>query len=231
MAERPIFIPSCDGLRLVREIMVAFTWHPGFAPVQKKKNITALHAAAKIRGHDPLLEISTKSDSKLGQRLSAFNLKVTLCEGREIPLESAFQGSKIFEHGGPYTDLYEADARTAKRDPRLRSSGKIIAFEFKNYRFPAEPKTAFYNWLYVQALAPHRSYLGRLKKFAGFTDVEFNPEHSINCQARSCAVFMSLVCKNLLDYCLQSPEHFIEVVAPDAYAQSYSRDVPRGRLL
>jgi hypothetical protein len=68
MAKRPIFVPLCDSHRLVREVMIPFAWHPGFAPVQKKKNIEALHTAAKILGYEPLLEISTKSDLKLGQR-------------------------------------------------------------------------------------------------------------------------------------------------------------------
>jgi hypothetical protein len=33
--------------------------------------------------------------------------------------------------------------------------------------------------------------LARLNKYVGFTDIEFNPSKSINCQARSCALFVS----------------------------------------
>jgi Aldo/keto reductase family len=33
----------------------------------------------------------------------------------------------------------------------------------------------------------HREWLERLYRYAGFTDIEFNPSKSINCQARSCA--------------------------------------------
>ena len=97
MAERPIFIPWTTGERLVKEISFAFKWNPGFAPVQKKKNIAALHEAAAAKGLSPLLEISTKSSETLGQRLSAFSLKVTSREFGEIPLECAFQGSKVFD--------------------------------------------------------------------------------------------------------------------------------------
>jgi hypothetical protein len=103
-----------------------------------------------------------------------------------VPLECAFQGSKIFERGGPYTDLYAADVRDAKRDPRLHSSGRLVGFNFENLCFPLEPKTAFYDWLYLNALLPHRDWLTRLRRFVGFTDIEFNPARSINCQARSC---------------------------------------------
>ena len=76
MAERPIFIPWPSGLRLVKELSFDFKWSPGFAPIQKKKNVVALHEAAKAKGYFPLLEVSTKSEVVLGQRLSAFNLKV-----------------------------------------------------------------------------------------------------------------------------------------------------------
>lgn len=231
MAERPIFIASSEGLRHVRVIPVCFAWSPGFAPVQKKKNVKAIHDAARLLGYEPLLEVSTKSDSKLGQRLSAFNVRVTLENGEEIPLESAFQGSKVFERGGPYTDLYAQDPRAGKRDLRIRDSGKIVGFSFDGYSFPNEPKTAFYDWLYLRALAPHRVYLKKLETFAGFSDVEFNPERSVNCQGRSCALFVSLLRKDLLDYALESPEQFIETVAPDSFTQSFSHNVPQGRLL
>ena len=69
MAERPVFIPWLTGLRLVKEVSFSFQWNPGFAPVQKKKNIRGLHEAARTGGYTPLLEISTKSEVLLGQRL------------------------------------------------------------------------------------------------------------------------------------------------------------------
>src|SRR4051812_19657162 len=109
MAERPIFIPVTSGPELVSEIYFPITWHSGFAASQKKKNIKALHEAAAIAGYAPILEISTKSDERVGQRLSAFSLKVHKRDAGEIPLECAFQGSKVFVNGGPYTDLYCAD--------------------------------------------------------------------------------------------------------------------------
>lgn len=113
MAERPVFLPSADG-PLVTVRLIAFHWHSGFAPVQKRKNVSALHDSARSTGLTPLLEVSTKSDEPLGQRLSAFNLKVHTSDGKDIPLECAFQGSKVFEGGGPYTDLFDVDARAAQ---------------------------------------------------------------------------------------------------------------------
>src|ERR1035438_4931892 len=105
MAERPIFLPTRTQDQLVREVSVQMTWHSGFAEIQKKRNILALHEAASHLGFTPLLEVSTKSGDKVGQHLSAFHLKVPSPVGN-IPLECAFQGSKVFERGGLYTDLF-----------------------------------------------------------------------------------------------------------------------------
>jgi hypothetical protein len=216
MAERPIFVPARDVPGFVKQINFAISWAGGFALTQKQKNVRALHAAAAEAGYSPLLEVSTKSEEKAGRHLSAFHLKVRT-HGGEIPLESAYQGSKVFEVGGPYTDIYKVDAKTAKGDPRLRESGRLIRFEFEDLKFPLEPKTAFYDWLYLNAIYPHRSWLkdrltGRIK-YAGFTDIEFNPSKSLNCQARSCALFVALIQNEMLDFAIGSPKIFIETIA------------------
>ncbi len=216
MAERPIFVPAPDASELVKEIYLRMTWHSGFAAVQKQKNVAALHAAAAAAGYAPLLEVSSKSTETVGQHLSAFHLKVQTSKG-EIPLESAFQGSKKFERGGPFTELYNVDARTAKREPRLRDSGRIVGFEFDGVRFPTEPRTAFYDWLYINAIYPHREWLKRLHRYAGFTDIEFNPERSVNCQARSCALFVALMSNGLLETAVESPDAFMAVLLQHSY--------------
>lgn len=224
MAERPIFIPWTTEGRFVKELSFEFKWNPGFAPVQKQKNVAALHEAAAAKGYSPLLEVSTKSTEKLGQRLSAFSLKVKTQELGEIPLESAFQGSKVFESGGPFTDLYAADARTAKKDPRVRASGRLVEFRFGGHVFPREPKTAFYDWLYITAIAPHSEFLKRLETYAGFTDIEFNPSKSTNCQARSCAMFVAMMRKGILEEAIQSPDRFAAIVRSDSDVQPHTRD-------
>jgi hypothetical protein len=140
MAERPIFVPVSTGDQLVSEIYFSITWHAGFAPSQKKRNVKALHQAAQKAGYSPILEISTKSEDEVGQCLSAFNLRIHSQEAGDIPLECAFQGGKVFEHGGPYKDLYWSDPRAAKRDPRLGESGKLVGFSFEDFLCPIEPK-------------------------------------------------------------------------------------------
>jgi hypothetical protein len=230
MAERPIFLPTPTQDALVKEISVELTWHSGFAEIQKKRNIYALHEAASRLGYAPLLEVSTKSDDKVGQHLSAFHLQVHSPVG-DIPLECAFQGSKVFEHGGPYTDLFTVDPRTAKRDPRLRDSGRLIAFEFKGLRFPLEPKTVFYDWLYIGAIFPHREWLSCLSRFVGFTDIEFNPGRSINCQARSVALFFSLKSSQLLEGAMKSHQSFLECLLDHEYQITQTRSIVQEELV
>lgn len=216
MARRPVFLPiyqKNDAPPLTAETSFDIPWATGFARIQKEKNIKSLHAAAEAQGIYPILEVSTKSDAPVGRHLSSFNLQV-LYNKKKIPLESAFQGSKEFENGGPYNDIYLMEARDAKRDPRLQQSGAIRAFTYDNYKFPTFPQTAFYDWLYLTALQPHSGWIREnmlnKKRYAGFTDIEFNPQKSLNCQARSCALLVSLIYRDLLDEVLESPSTFIK---------------------
>lgn len=211
MAERPVFIPAPQAPGYVIQKSLRIAWAGGFAAVQKKKNIIALHDAAKAIGIGPVLEASTKSDEKIGQSLSAFNLRVKISEG-DLPLECVYQGSKVFERGGPFTDLYFSDARSAKRDPRLHQVGGLVAFLLDGFEFPLEPKTFFYDWLYISALYPHREWLNRLSRYEAFSDIEFNPQKSINCQARSLALFVALRQLGLLDEAVRSPASFVEIL-------------------
>ena len=227
MAERPIFIPTPGNAELVKEIFFELRWHPGFAVVQKEKNIKALHAAAAAAGFAPLLEISTKSENKRGRHMSAFHMTVPTKDHGSIKLELAFQGSKVFEHGGPFTDLYmkgEKEIGQAKRDPRLKESGALTGFRFEGFDFPLEPKTVFYDWLYCSFLVNYRDWAEKLYDYAGFTDIEFNPRRSINCQARSAALFLSLMKKGDLDAALQSPPHFIQALSDSQYRSELRRD-------
>jgi hypothetical protein len=208
VARRPVFIPARLGSTyLTDEVEVEFEWSPGFAVSQKQKSIRALHDAAFEAGISPVLEVSTKSPEPLGVKLSAFNLRLDM-EGRGIPLEAAFQGSKVFEQGGPYVDIYELHGPAIKRDERLHNSGQLTAFEWHGERWPLVPKTSFYDWLYLNAVNLLEE-AAELARFAGFTDIEFNPAKSINCQARSCALYVALQAREVLREVLAgSPQEF-----------------------
>ena len=148
----------------------------------------------------------------MGVSLSAFHLMLHTAEGKEYTVESAFQAGKVFENGGPYRDLLEASPRAAKKDERLRTSGGIVAFEYNGERFATEPKTLFYNWIYMNALAQSKALAAQILEYDAFTDIEFNPQKSINCQAEAAAVYVSLQRLGLLEEALQSKEKFREIV-------------------
>ncbi|WP_407973286.1 DUF6977 family protein (plasmid) [Burkholderia pyrrocinia] len=210
MAIRPVFVPSPSGVG-VREFSVEFKWFPGMAVSQTQRSIVSLHEEAERLGLHKLLEISSKSKDPAGVALSAFNLSfTTLKYNRTFSVEMAFQASKVFEHGGPFKDLLDADSRAAKRDERLKSSGRLVRFEFLTFKFPLQPTTYFYDWLYVNALAKNRDLWAAVTSAGGFTDIVFNPEKSLNCQAYSAALFASLVRADRLDDALASPDAFLE---------------------
>lgn len=218
MAKRPIFTPNFSGFPYVDAVDVEFKWHPGFAKSQLQKSIASLHEAAEKQGIAPILEISGKSASRLGVSLSAFNLSLTTPSGETMSVECAYQGSKAFENGGPYHELYSVSSREAKTDERLRNSGELVAFNFCGEDFPIEPKTAFYDWLYITALYQQKTdFMRELEAFQGFSDIVFNPNRSINCQARAAALFVALSKNELVDeQMLQDRDRYLGLITGKA---------------
>lgn len=201
MAERPIFVAQLDGPLLVKTHPVSFQWFAGMALSQSQKSIDSLHARAKAQLDVPkVLEISSKSRDGLGVDLSAFNLMIrTVRHAREFSLECAFQASKVFEHGGPYVDLLDARSIDAKRDPRLKSSGRLIRFRFFGTDWNTTPRTAFYDWLYINALIKQPGLAAQVLEYRAFSDIAFNPDKSINCQAYAAALYVALHNRGLAD--------------------------------
>lgn len=200
MAVRPVYVPKMSA-PFLNSIPVEFTWNGGFAVSQKQKNIDAIHSAFNRRFHErKVLEISSKSRQELGVKLSAFNLKKYVPSlGKSVSVECVFQGGKVFSGGGPYTDLYIGTSREAKKDSRLKSSGMLKNFYFEGETMPLVPKTAFYDWLYINALMENEELAKELLQYDSFTDVEFNPDKSTNCQAKAAAVYVALARLGLLD--------------------------------
>ena len=192
MANRPIFKPSRSD-QLVDIINLEFQWYAGFSVSQKQKSIADMHrVAVERRVCLRPLEISSKSEIELGNALSAFNLKIRLSDDKITTLENVFQAAKIFERGGPFKDLLDCTPIEAKRDTRLKESGDLVAFQGKSRKWPTEPKTAFYDWIYANAVSRQPDLFNALLEYDAFTDIEFNPAKSFNCQARSAALLVWL---------------------------------------
>jgi hypothetical protein len=212
MATRPVFVPDPNP-PYSREYLITFTWFAGFAKAQAQRSITDLHRCAALEGIASVLEISSKSLTVLGVQLSAFNLLLKLPNGSSASVESIYQGSKIFEQGGPFVDLYRASSREAKSDPRIRESGAIVGFDFFGQSWPTQPTTAFYDWLYLSALEQSSQEVHqKLLEYAGFSDIAFNAQKSAACQTRSAALFVALTRAGLLQKALSIQAGFLEVV-------------------
>ena len=232
MAIRPLFVAQSEGPALVRSKPIAFVWHSGMAEVQRKKSVEALHAAA--RSAYPglrLMEVSRFAQTEIGVALSAFNLTfVTRTRGREISVECAFQGSKVFAAGGPFTDLFDQTSLEAKRDPRLTSSGHLTGFRFFGMDWPIEPQTAFYDWLYLNALRNRATLSSAVIAYDAFTDIAFNPDKSINCQAGAVALFVALSRRGILEQTLSTPESYLATLRNFATSNARQDDLVQGRL-
>ena len=181
MAKRPAWTIE-NGNVICKEFDIA--WNGGFAVSQKRKNINALHQSIADATGQTALEISSKGEVELGNQLSAFNMQTN-----GVFIENVFQASKRYENGGPYLDLLNVAPKDAKRDERHKTSGRLLAFVRNGEDWPLEPRTAFYDYIYVLAVIENFGCELDINEYNWFTDIEFNPGKSINCQARAVAIY------------------------------------------
>ncbi|MCD7819633.1 MAG: hypothetical protein LUH07_11370, partial [Lachnospiraceae bacterium] len=128
--------------------------------------------------------------------------------GRSLPVECVFQSGKVFKNGGPYSDLMLVTPREAKRDARLKASGTLVHFTFDGRIFPLVPRTFFYDYIYINALMENESLAEIALRYDAFTDVEFNPNASLNCQAKAAAAFVAISRMGLIDR-VKDPDSFL----------------------
>lgn len=216
-ATRPYFMPSESLGALFSETDVTFRFYGGFSLYNKRRTISEMHdAILKSRPGARILEVSRKSEHAIGERLSAFNLIFETADGRRYPVENVFQSSKVFDKGGPYRDLLSVMPKDAKTDPRIKdASARLLCFSFEGRKWPLEPRSCFYDYIYIAALAQNGELADELQGYDAFTDIEFNPKKQFNCQARSVAIFISLCRNGLLNEYLHDPLSFAGKIYPD----------------
>lgn len=213
MAKRPVFVANNNMTSFCDTVNVEFDWYSGFSVSQKQKSINSLHSnfINEYKGKK-VLEISSKSMDSLGVQLSAFNLKMKGEDGKIYTVESLFQSSKAFKDGTDNKDLLEKNSLEAKQEAKLRNNKELECFNYFGYKWKLEPKTMFYDWLYINAVCQNENLLNELIKYDAFTDIEFNPNKSFNCQAKSAALLVSLYNNDMLDKTLKSVENYKSIV-------------------
>ncbi len=193
-------------------------WNFGSSIQQKQKNVENLHYIISSNfcvPKDRILEVSTKSKLEIGVVLSSFNLKAKLGDNF-YPVECVYQSSKVFKNIlGEYQIMdallmspYQAKARLS-----MEKHENLCKFRCENKEFPLEPKNMFYDWVYINALKEIPNLMDELKEFDYFTDIEFNPQKSISCQARTLVLYIWLVRNKKLDEYLKNPIKFYRNVS------------------
>lgn len=222
MATRLIFVPDTDpdSSRLIHLHEVDFQWAPGEAPELKRRNIAKLHQAATRRNLSPLLEVSGYADDPIGSRLALTRLTLQDEESYFVSVAGLYYGSMVFTNGGPFTDLYRGHEGGHSLDLRLKSSGQLAGFRFQNLEWGLKAAGMFYDWLVLQAVHRHRNLGSSILKFEGFTDLECLSQDSGVCHARSCALYVALVEKKIIDKVLDNQDLFIETLVRDPLYQS-----------
>lgn len=221
MAYRPVFYGDAFGYK---KHMIDFEFFTGFSLSQKQKSIQSLHnSIIRTFPERKILEVSSKSLDEIGRQASAFNLNVTLKSGKEFSVEQIFQGSKKFRRGG--SQLHLIDKMTAKELKKhigkIHQVDELVSFECFGQIFPLKPQTFFYNWLYINSLHKNQLLANQIINYDTFTDIEFNPNKSKNCQAEACSIYVYLYKSNLLDFALSSKENFLQVVYQEIKGDSY----------
>lgn len=204
MAERLCFLVNDNNS--VEEVYVNFTFVKGMAFSQKVKCAQSLAEAINNQfPHLKHLEVSTKSQNELGKQLSAFNLMYG-----QYSVESVFQSSKVFVDGTQYGFIIDYKPLDAKKYVKENQKGGLIKFRFNGVDYPINPKSAFYDWIYINAL--NKSiYAEEVIEYDVFSDIEFNDKKSINCQARAVAIYVSITRTGKKEYYLSNFNHFIEL--------------------
>ena len=192
-------------------------WNGGFSIKQKQKNIEELHNCISEHfkiSKDKILEVSTKSKLDIGKSLSSFNLKIKH-NGISYPLECIYQASKVFKNVFEEYQIIEVlnmDPKSAKKRLSLEDHSNLIKFRCFDKDFPLEPMYLFYDWLYINAIKNIPNLIESLKKYTFFTDIEFNPDKSLNCQARTIVLYIWLVNNNKLEDYINNPKYFYKNV-------------------
>lgn len=204
MAERLCFF--VNNKNEIEEKYVSFDYVKGMAFSQKIKCAQSLQNAIKAKYPGcKSIEISSKSSIELGRSLSAFNLKLD-----KYFVESVFQSSKVFVGIGQFEFLKDSSPLEAKKYVRENGNNHLICFKYNGVEYPLNPKSAFYDWIYINALNKSK-WKDEILEYDVFSDIEFNDKKSINCQARAVAIYVSIRRNGKCDYYLSAFEKFIEL--------------------
>lgn len=129
---------------------IYFKWNPGFSEAQTRKNVDAVHKGfLKQHPGAKILEVSSSATDPNAIKASAFNLQVRTTHGN-FTVEQVFQAGKVFKKNGIQNRLLTYSPQQAKKIiKQINANDQLVGFEEFGSKFPLEPKTYFYNWIYI----------------------------------------------------------------------------------
>lgn len=142
----------------------------------------------------------------LGAKLSAMHLNKRTLKGITT-VESAFQSSRIYGDGakriGPFPEYRFLPGRECKKLVK-EAAKEMHSYQYEldglTFYAPAHHISQFYDFLYLNALLEPENEEVKNKllqeKYTAFTDLATK---SLNCQARSAAIFVGLVRAGMID--------------------------------
>ena len=238
------------GMRAFEEREITFEWHLGMSWQQKQKSSKSMLEQLELQGYNPI-EISRRSeDMEFGVQLSAFNLKINNKNVENIfqAYKVFNDGGPYYDLLEVDPKSAKNDCRIQTKDSkkpcqtynvayknkefftdenicdycRTRQDRELIRFESKKAKWAKEPKSMFYDAIYIAALLQNKQLSNKLVEFNAFTDIEFNQKTPyatlkgpFNCQARSCAIYSTLKQAKISDVeitdIIQSPERMKEL--------------------
>ncbi len=231
MATKPVFMVSTENTKHFCIVNTVFEFVGFFSPSKTQQSIESLHNSfLRLNPSKKVLEVSNRSNSPLGHKLSAHKLKLSTKNKNVFALDSIYYASKVFKNGGPYLDLLHQDINTIKKDKRLFESGDLVGFKFFHLSFDVEYSNAFFNYLYISTLhkiKENRVFADELMQYDAFTDIEYNV--GSYSEAEACAIYVALRNKGLIEKALLSKENFINIVYKDVAKESSSKSLQRAR--
>ena len=116
----------------------------------------------------------------------------------------------MFSESGQFEFLKSFAPGEAKKFVRENAKGSLECFRYNGVEYPLNPKSAFYDWLFIGALAESK-WKDEVLMYDVFSDIEFNDKKSINCQARAVAIYVSIRKKGKEGYYLSSFDRFVSL--------------------
>lgn len=166
--------------------VIEFKWEPGTSIAQKRRSCVNLHNTLSEKlGLTKVLDISSASTTDFGVKLSAFNL---MLNGKTV--ECWYQGSKVYDRAGHMKHLYNVSSMEAKKSMKNPNLGRLVGFRLIDIDYPMEPRTIFYDYIYLRGLM-QLDTRDQILEYDAFTDIQAVIDIDA-CQARSVCIYKLL---------------------------------------